>query len=98
MTPAVILYETVIVSAGVAAIWSWIIFPILAMVDCLRRATLTPPKKVGWFVAVLLTWPIGASIYGFVASDRPLFRWSVLLALYAAAMALWIPRGGLYPG
>lgn len=81
-------------SAVAAAIYSGVIFPILVMVDCCSSGRLTPPKRIGWFMAILMSWPLGATLYGFAVSGRPLFKYSILPGLFALGIFHWITVSG----
>lgn len=48
-----------------------LIFPVLALVDCVRNRELTSQSKVAWGCLIFFTWTLGASIYGIVATNRP---------------------------
>lgn len=63
-----------------------VFFPIAAVIHCIRNRDLSPASKVAWSCLILLTWTLGASIYGVIASRRPLFK-----TLGAISLCLVVP-------
>ena len=49
-------------------------FPIWTFVDCIRNPDLSKQSKIAWCCLIFFTWLLGASVYSFVVSRRPLFR------------------------
>lgn len=99
MTADVLLYEAIILVSLVASLYYVIVFPVLTLADCLLSKQLSRFAKTRWFIVILLSWPVGATIYGIFISRRALYRWSFLAGLIAGAM-LWLilGTGVLYPG
>jgi len=58
-----------------------IIFPILALVDCVRNPELNTSSKIAWGCLIFFTWVLGATIYGLFGTKRPFYRTMAVLSI-----------------
>jgi hypothetical protein len=57
-----------------AVIFYGVIYPVWAIVHCLRAPLRSKKSKTIWVVSMVLTWTIGSLLYGIFASKRRLFQ------------------------
>jgi general secretion pathway protein G len=90
-----IVFVLLIIIAAVTGAFIGFVIPGWSIVDCAKSKELTRNRRVGWLIAIVLSWSIGAVAYGsLMTTDRWLRR---LSRVAAVILLLVIPLKWLLP-
>lgn len=85
-----ILIPIIGISMILGVLFLMLIYPIMALVHCIKNEDIEQKSKIIWIVSMVLTWPFGSFFYGFLKSQKASFQWISILGLIFSMIVVYV--------
>lgn len=91
---AVTIFVSLVLMAAI--LFMFVAFPIWMIVDCAITASRKSLSKALWIVFMLLTWTLGAIVYGVFGSKKRGLQWTAAIIFITGVIGLYLFVRGLF--